>query len=238
MLSVRMRASLRGKHVSGAERIVDEENLTKTVLELLERPKSYDEINLKVERVEDVSYIDTPLKVSTLRFRNHIEAREKAIELLSYKVKESILREIIDVISTGANLKGWNMRGAILVDVESGDRLESDSNRGVRTVLLDWQDRETVKAKLLREGYTERTLDALAIATKNVFCGVEAEICWSDDEDYVTGYVASPELGYVRLDPMKKYGDPFGGRAYFVRRERLREVLECLERKALLIKGY
>ena len=45
---------------------------------------------------------------------------------------------------------------------------------------------------------------------------VRAEICWSDDPDYVAGYVASRHGGYVRFPHMKERGDPLGGRIYFV----------------------
>ena len=63
-------------------------------------------------------------------------------------------------------------------------------------------------------------MDALALATKNIHCGVEAELCWSDDPDYTTGYVAGKTIGYVRIKPMKEEGVPIGGRVYFVKEEK------------------
>lgn len=34
-----------------------------------------------------------------------------------------------------------------------------------------------------------------------------AELCWSDDPKYITGYVASKELGYQCITKLKEYGD-------------------------------
>ena len=50
--SVRMRASLKGKHISGQERIVKKEDLEKVLIELYRRPKEdWDFLNLKVEKL-------------------------------------------------------------------------------------------------------------------------------------------------------------------------------------------
>jgi 6-carboxyhexanoate--CoA ligase len=88
----------------------------------------------------------------------------------------------------------------------------------------------------LDKGYTERTLDALALATKNALCGVVAEICISDDPDYTVGYIASPRLGYIRISPIKDKNLPLGGRIYFVERESLEKIIHCLRKKPILIK--
>ncbi|MFN3976837.1 MAG: 6-carboxyhexanoate--CoA ligase, partial [Aquificaceae bacterium] len=64
-----------------------------------------------------------------------------------------------------------------------------------------------------------------------------AELCWSDDPDYTTGYVAGKNIGYVRIKPMKEEGVPIGGRVYFVKRDSLERIISCLERKALLIES-
>ncbi len=237
MLSLRMRASLGGRHVSGAERIVRREELDSSVLELLHRPKLYDSLTITVESLKEIHYIEKAMEITNLELPNYERAREEVVELLSYKIDRPILRKTISTIAKGAAPSGGNMRGAMLVDIDTGQRLEPDRERGVRTVRVDWEKRKEVMEALLREGYTERTLDALALATKNAHCGILAELCWSDDEDYLTGYVASPELGYVRIYPLKKLGDPFGGRAYFIRRGDLQRVIECLRERAFLIKS-
>jgi 6-carboxyhexanoate--CoA ligase len=70
-------------------------------------------------------------------------------------------------------------------------------------------------------------------------CIVEflAELCWSDDPDYTTGYVASKNLGYVRIKPLKEPNNPLGGRVYFVERDRVEELIDCLERRAVLVEA-
>jgi 6-carboxyhexanoate--CoA ligase len=52
MISVRMRAELKGLHVSGAERIVDEGRVERVIKELLKRPKDYDKMVITLERLE------------------------------------------------------------------------------------------------------------------------------------------------------------------------------------------
>jgi len=238
LLSVRMRASLKGRHVSGAERIIPEEDIPKTLLELMRRPKEYDFLKLTLERLEEVLEVDFSMPVSSHEFTNPTEGREFALrKLVDSGIPEGVARKGIELLSKGANPKGGNMRGAVLLDVETGERLEPSQERGVRTLRVDWKDRSRVREELLRRGFTERTLDALSIALKNLYCGVLAELCWSDDPDYLTGYVSSRKLGYVRITPLKEEGDPLGGRVYFIRRENLEEVIGCLERKALLIRS-
>ena len=65
------------------------------------------------------------------------------------------------------------------------------------------------------------------------------EICISDDPDYVTGYVASRELGYVRIARMKEPGSPEGGRIFLYRgpRERLAATLDFIERRPVLVES-
>lgn len=238
LVSVRMRASYGGLHVSGAERIVEEESIPQAVEELLKRPKRYDYLKITLERLKRIEYIETSLPVKSFSFAKPSEARVFALELLHQAgVEREIAKRGIELLSCGANPTGGNMRGAVLMDVESGNRLEPSKERGIRTVRVDWENRAKVKGELLELDMTERTLDALAIATKNLNCGVIAELCWSDDPDYTTGYVASLKLGYVRLSPLKDEGDHMGGRIYFIDSRRAREIIECLEKKAVLIKS-
>jgi 6-carboxyhexanoate--CoA ligase len=57
MISVRMRAELKGLHVSGAERIVDEGRVERVIKELLKRPKDYDKMVITLEKLEEI-YLD------------------------------------------------------------------------------------------------------------------------------------------------------------------------------------
>ncbi len=237
LVSARMRASLKGKHVSGAERIVLSDDIPEVLKELLNRPKNYDSLIVTLERLGSVETFKAFLPVSSYTFSSVEEAREFALsKLIVAGVPESVARRAISLISEGANPKGGNMRGAVLMDINSGERLEPDRERGIRTVRVDWENRRDVKERILSKGYTERTLDALALANKNILCGVVAELCWSDDPDYLTGYVASKKTGYVRITPLKEKGDPLGGRVYFIPKEKTGEIIRCLEKRAILLR--
>ncbi|QID33223.1 6-carboxyhexanoate--CoA ligase [Pampinifervens florentissimum] len=242
MLSLRMRAELKGQHISGAERLIKPDALQKTIKELIKRPKAYDKMVITLERVEEITTIPKALTIYSYDFKSVEEAHNFAIKSLSKEgIPEEIALKALETLKRGANPKGGNMRGAVLMDIHTGERLEPDKERGIRTVRVDWKDRQEVKRVLrergLKKPYLERLLDALALATKNIHCGVIAELCWSDDPDYITGYIAGKNLGYVRIKPMKEYGVPLGGRVYFVRREGIEKLIECLQNRAVLIEN-
>jgi len=231
-----MRAQKEGKHVSGAERIVNKEEIEKVIKEFVKRPSDFDFMNIKIEEIKKFKKISFNLEINSFIFSDVKSAREFAVKKLSEQgISEEIAGKAIDILSKGANPKGGNMRGAVLIDIETGERLEPDKERGIRTVHFDWENREAVTELLLTKGYTLRTVDALALTTKNLYCGVVAELCWSDDPDYVTGYVSGKEIGYVRITPLKEMGNPFGGRVYFIKRKNLKKVLNCLEKEVVLI---
>lgn len=233
-----MRATLEGKHVSGAERLVGEHLLEETVLELLKRPDSFDQMVLTIEKVKEIFSLKTSLPISSYTFEKVEDARELALELLlDSGVPRRTAEKGLRLLAEGPGPGGSVMRGAVLMDVETAERLEEDPRRGVRTVRIDWRDRKAVERILRERGMTGRTVDALALATKNILCGVIAELCWSDDPEYTTGYVASRRAGYVRIDPLKEKGDPKGGRIYFIRRRDLPALVECLEKRAFLIES-
>jgi len=240
LYSLRMRAELEGKHVSGAERIINSEEIEKTIKELLKRPKLYDKMVITIENIKDVEYIPKALPIYSYDFKSVKDAHNFALSMLMKEgVKEEVALKGLELLKKGPNPKGGNMRGAVLMDMESGERLELDQERGIRTVRFDWKDRRLIKRLLKERGikrfYLERLLDALALATKNIHCGVVAELCWSDDPDYTTGYVAGKNIGYVRIKPMKEEGVPIGGRVYFVKREDFENLVECLEKRVVLI---
>lgn len=237
-----MRAELKGQHISGAERLIKPDALQKTIKELIKRPKAYDKMVITLERVEEITTIPKALTIYSYDFKSVEEAHNFAIKSLSKEgIPEEIALKALETLKRGANPKGGNMRGAVLMDIHTGERLEPDKERGIRTVRVDWKDRQEVKRVLrergLKKPYLERLLDALALATKNIHCGVIAELCWSDDPDYITGYIAGKNLGYVRIKPMKEYGVPLGGRVYFVRREGIEKLIECLQNRAVLIEN-
>ena len=112
------------------------------------------------------------------------------------------------------------MRGGMLVHGQSGKRMEPDLERGIRVSRMDLAQQVRGQAWSLLQGLElghPRVLEALILASKvAATSGIVAEVCRSDDPEYTTGYVASRELGYVRILNMKGAGDPLGGRVFFV----------------------
>ena len=71
--------------------------------------------------------------------------------------------------------------------------------------------------------------------------GIAAELCWSDDPNYLIGYVAAND-NYERIPIMKDKGNPIGGRVFLVDTDQfdedytLEDLIEYLEEQVVLIK--
>jgi len=117
-----------------------------------------------------------------------------------------------------------------------GERVEKDKKKGIRTTMVDYKNRKKIKEKIIKKGFTERTLDALALSTKNlIYPDIVAEYCISDEPDYLTGYVATKKY-YFRLTPLKEKGNLFGGRIYFIKNNTdLAKLYEYLKKTPVLI---
>lgn len=236
--SLKMRASIEGQHISGAERITEKENLENVILELLNRPISYDFLNIKVEKLKEIEYIKKSLDIKSYTFSDYIEANDFAISLLeNVGIQKEISKKYIWLLHNGAGEFGSNMRGAMIVNL-NGERLEIDKSRGVRTTNVDFLNRKDIEKRLLEKGFSLRTVDALALSTKNLnHPDIVAEYCISDQPDYTTGYVATKGL-YNRISPLKKYGNIKGGRIYFVKNNvNVIELYNYLQNKSFLIKN-
>ena len=82
--------------------------------------------------------------------------------------------------------------------------------------------------------------EAIVLATKVANApGIVAELCISDDPDYVTGYVGSLELGYVRIMKLKEMGDPNGGRIFLFDSSKAsaEECIDFLQKKKVLVRS-
>jgi 6-carboxyhexanoate--CoA ligase len=67
-------------------------------------------------------------------------------------IRKDLAKKAIELLEKGANPKGGNMRGAVLMDIKTGERLEPDQERGIRTVRVDWKDRRRNKASPFEKG--------------------------------------------------------------------------------------
>ena len=216
LYSIRMRASFRERHVSGAERIVPYDRIDAIVRELVVRARDReiepDRIIMSVDPLGDASPRHLAgLDVTTLDTPDHRTGREYAARVLKLAgVSEQAVAAALKHISSGAAPSGANMRGAMIMDAVTGERLEPDQERGIRSSRFDWTDDalQSATQQLAGIGLTHhRTREALALATKVAHApGMVAELCWSDEPDYTAGYVASLGTGYVRFPFLKQHG--------------------------------
>lgn len=228
LYSVRMRAEHGGRHLSGAERLVREQLLGSTVANLVERAQAKgippDKITVSVEAIGD-------RKIDSIRSLDLVvhDCADTALcrslasaSLVRAGVSERASSAAFGALDGGPAPSGGNMRGAMVMDAQSGERLEPDRERGIRASRFDWSESAETEASaaLALAGLAHvRTREALALASKVAHApGIVAELCWSDDPDYSAGYVAAPALGYQRFSHLKEEGGPFGGRVFFVDR--------------------
>jgi 6-carboxyhexanoate--CoA ligase len=247
LYSVRMRASSNGLHLSGAERIVPVNALAETTAALIERALSSalgppEAIHCSSEQIDPatVQFAKLP-DIHSYHVESSVEGRQAAIQLLIQAglAKESAARGVA-LLAGGAGPGGTVMRGAVILDALSGERLEKDFARGVRVSRMDLSPeyRPDMEALLAEAGLGHhRVLEALVLSGKVLrVSGLVAELCWSDAPDYLTGYVAAPELGYQRISQLKEPGDVRGGRIFFVDPTKipLQDLVNYLERQPVL----
>lgn len=236
LYSIRMRASTGENHISGAERISCAGSIDDIVTNLLARARSKgilpNNITINIESLQNlpVRFV-AALDVLTVTVPDmHAGRTAAARTLTNLGVSEQAVTRAITLLGRGASPSGKTMRGSIIMDARSGERLEPDQERGVRASRFDYADHASsqVDERLTALGLTHyRIREALALATKVVHApGVIAELCWSDDPDYTAGYVASLRQGYVRFPHLKKWGDQKGGRVIFADPAKL--VLDAL----------
>ena len=238
LYSLKMRAEKsagKREHVSGAEKILQEEELPEHLAALLSRALHHakgraDFVNFKVESIAPEAVEHLPaLPVSTVEVETPAEGRRVIIDALGklgLKNGEAILAKFSET---------YGMRGAMLLDADTLERLEPDAERGLRATYMD-AARTAKGASDCKNHFAE----AVVLATKVVHAPhIVAEICVSDDPDYVTGYVAAPSLGYRRITKLKEAGSPDGGRIFLYRGPRggVAETIRYLEKQCMLVRG-
>ncbi|MBP2143102.1 6-carboxyhexanoate--CoA ligase [Methanococcus voltae] len=259
--SLKMRASNEEKHISGAERLLKVEkveDIEEVASELVSRALSHengipDFINLKVEKVNQkikkiphIPIVYNKDNIGTICEKNYemsnkTNSRNYCHELLKNKFKEFGVNDVLCefLIKLGFEIiDEGGMRGAAIISLD-GSRLDiafnEDIDKGVRVKNIDTDD--NLKEKIRKNDlYTERTIEAIAIASKVIDLGVVAELCTSDNPSYTTGYVAT-EDGYFRIKNLKDPGET-GGRVFYVNNlneESLKELIDNLEDKPYLI---
>ena len=212
LFSVKMRASREGEHVSGAERIIAPSAAPDTAAALVKRALDHskgvpDFISLKVAETDNLLRIKA-LPVATETATTPHEGLAIAERLL----REAGVQRASELVAMMAEAD--RMRGAMLVDADTLERLEPDRARGVRATCMDAAGAQGRLPASAKNHYAEAIVLASKVAAAP---GIVAEICISDDPGYVTGYVASRATGYRRITCMKEKGDERGGRIFICR---------------------
>ncbi len=236
LFSLKMRASHQGNHISGAERIILESDVQSFAVTMLERALRHskgkpDFINLKLESVErtQIQYFDA-LPVSTWEAstpEDGLKIMCDQLRLLDASEPEKIIRELIEMPP---------MRGAALLNIDTFERMEPDKTRGVRVTYMD----DELGAAKSRSNSKCHYAEAIVLASKVANAPhIVAELCISDDPDYVTGYFASKKNGYVRITCLKEPGCPRGGRIFLFRgtSSDAEETIAFLERQPVFIRN-
>ena len=238
--SLKMRASQqvgegeqkREQHISGAERIVNRDSVEAVCTAMVRRAMTHskgdpDFINVKIEKVHESDIqILKALPVTRVDVETWQEGLEKAFGVVG-DAAVGIREKLPELLR-----ETFPMRGAMLYDIATGERLEPDHERGVRATYMDALHSSEV------DGCKNHFNEAIVLATKVANApGMVAEFCVSDDPNYVTGYVASKELGYVRIMKMKEMGDENGGRIFLFdsRKASAEECIEYLQKKKVLV---
>ena len=232
LFSVKMRSSALGTHISGAERIVEEREVSDVCAAMSQRALAHgkgkpDSITITVTAIEGEVVRIPALPIREVHCADPAEARETVIDALTPLTPHAV--------------KAWelltdvrDMRGAILFHAETGARLEPDHARGVRVTSMDAAT-ATGERPEAHSGKT-RVTDALVLASKVAHHpAVLAEVCISDDPDYTTGYVASKKLGYLRVPNIKPDGSDIGGRLFVVDTDEPADLITFLEHTPVLV---
>lgn len=243
LYSIKMRSARNTKHISGAERIILEKDMGLSVQQLVTRALGHskgksDFINIKIKNIvkQDIEYIN-PLDIRTVITNDYFEGRECALKVLQ---KSGLSAETSHLVLN--MLKDCHtMRGAILFEINSRERLEADKKRGVRVTNIDWSfnvKQELDKALARANLNNNHVKEAVALASKVCSApGIIAELCWSDDPDYTAGYVASKDLGYMRITKLKPFGSNNGGRVFCFDSSKasIEKCIEYLQEKITLV---
>lgn len=246
LYSVRMRSAeggaheVGGRHISGAERIVSQERVGETSNAMLQRAFSHtrgqaDFINVVVEKIQPEDIQEFPLlSIHTATGQDVAEGHQTA--------EVALQQAGVTPVAATAGMKALlslpdSMRGAMLLCAVTGQRLDDTGMRGVRVSRMDIGDEEGFVTMLVEQGiHNNHVREALVLASKVANGpGMVAELCWSDDPEYTTGYVAS-KTGYLRIPHCKPMGSAIGGRVFFVRPDtQLALITAYLEQQPVIV---
>ncbi len=236
LFSIKMRASkdIDGKniHISGAEKIVNENDISNCANTLIKRALNHengraDFVNVKVEAIESDNILKLKALPVTCRVVNSKEDGyleiQKELEKIGVKSTQKIFERLKEVEP---------MRGAMLLDINTFERLEPKQDRGIRATYMD-SDKYNLSSS--KNHFREAIILATKVANAPHIVG---EICISDDVNYTIGYFASIKSGYVRITKLKDVGETFGGRIFLYNgktQKDLEETIDFIENKPVIV---
>ncbi|MEW9501772.1 6-carboxyhexanoate--CoA ligase [Jeotgalibacillus marinus] len=246
--SVRMRAATGGpheqggKHISGGETLSTYEKIDREISSLVKKALAHsrgtpDFMQIQLEKVEQTITTLSPLSIATNHVLTPQEGHLTARDLLQ---KSGVPLQAIEYAYQMIDEEP-TVRGACLIDIYTGKRIDQRRDSGVRVSRMAWQENSYQKwiTDLMIDNNI-RLKEAISLATKVAsHGGTIAELCWSDDPDYVTGYVASKMVGYQRITSLKEFGDESGCRVFFVdleKEEDRKSYINYLEKEPVLLK--
>lgn len=237
--SVRMRASLQGQHISGAETLVPcPTDVPRITAQFIQRAMNHakgtpDSITTKITRIADSDIQRVPrLLTREYQAENCHDAHSFVQQQLTTVCSPEIAHKALELL-----LSIRNMRGAVLLDAHSARRLEPDHKRGVRA--SNFGAAPPPAAPHSAESGTKKNHyhEALTLSSKVMSApGILAEICISDDPDYTTGYVSLNGV-YTRVHTMKRLGSPLGGRVFILdsKKASVAAAIDYIENTPVLI---
>lgn len=246
LYSIRMRAAQGGahenggQHISGAECLLPEQNLSDTAGMLIQRALHHskgkaDFIRLTIENIAEETIQTVPmLKMESFAAADLTEGHNDAVQFLQ---RAGISRTAIDKAMYFLTQLKENMRGAVVMDAQSGKRIDDTGSRGIRVTKMDFKNPARAKEKLNACGFTNiHVHEAIVLASKVLSApGVIGELCWSDDPDYIIGYVSANGC-YHRITKMKPLHSNQGGRAFFVKNGTdINALRQYLEQQVVLV---
>ncbi len=243
LFSVKMRASspvdhkLGGNHISGGELITNKEMLKHETLGLVDRALNHsrgqaDFINISIQKIlnpDEIKYV-TPLPITTIDKNDNPMYPNLILKSLGFS-EDKISKSLTTL------LKLKNLRGALLISI---DDFEEFHSKIVRCTNMDYaiEIKQDLKSFLQKNNFLGKYLkDALCISSKickneNVLC----EICISDDKNYTTGYIASKDLGYIRIKNFKPKDHKYGGRIIFIKdKNKIDSTIDYLKNSIVII---
>lgn len=149
LYSIRMRAAQGGahenggQHISGAECLLPEQNLSDTAGMLIQRALHHskgkaDFIRLTIENIAEETIQTVPmLKMESFAAADLTEGHNDAVQFLQ---RAGISRTAIDKAMYFLTQLKENMRGAVVMDAQSGKRIDDTGSRGIRVTKMDFKN--------------------------------------------------------------------------------------------------